>query len=51
MKSMLVLGLGLLLWVTYSLLYMPPSSVKSVENIVKFCRYLKTYLHNLAYPT
>ena len=26
------------------------SSVKSVENIAKFRRHLKTYLYNLAYP-
>ena len=29
---------------------MLPSSVKSVENIAKFRRHLKTYLYNLAYP-
>ena len=29
---------------------MLPSSVKSVENIAKFRRRLKTYLYNLAYP-
>ena len=29
---------------------MLPSSVKSVENIAKFHRRLKTYLYNLAYP-
>ena len=29
---------------------MLPSSVKSVENIAKCCRHLKTYLYNLAYP-
>ena len=27
-----------------------PSSVKSVENIAKFRRYLKMYIYNLAYP-
>ena len=26
------------------------SSVKSVENIAKFHRHLKTYLYNIAYP-
>ena len=33
-----------------SLWNMLPSSVKSIENIAKFRRHLKTYLYNVVYP-
>ncbi|WP_240991771.1 hypothetical protein, partial [endosymbiont of Tevnia jerichonana] len=49
-RSILILRLGLFAVGAPTLWNMLPSSVKSVENIIKFRRHLKTYLYNLAYP-